>query len=194
MRSLKITLLISAFLLCGTGTIAFLMAQDSAVEMDPKALLEKAQVGIQKDPKSAFWHTQASVAYDALGHFDLAVKELKLASKLDPDDPGHQYSLFALYQRKGVLRQQREALLKALEIEGQNPLGHFELGIVLEKEGYLEESLKQYQDAKRLAADVKSKEYTDRRGGVYEVDVVRKDADEYIARVTKLIAAKQGEK
>ena len=85
-------------------------------------------------------------------------------------------------------------MLKALEIEGQNPLGHFELGIVLEKEGYLEESLKQYRDAKQLAADVKSKEYTDRRGGVYEIDVVRRDADEYIARVTKLIAAKQDEK
>jgi tetratricopeptide (TPR) repeat protein len=194
MRQIGIILLISAFVLCGAGSSHFLLAQHDTAPPDWKALLEKAQAGIEKNPNSAFWHNQASVAYSALGYFDLAVKELKLASSLDPDDPGHEYGLFALYQRKGMLRQQREALLSALEIEGRNPLGHFELGVVLEKEGYLEESLKEYRDAKRLAADVKSKEYTDRRGGVYEVEVVRKNADEYIERVTKLIAAKQGGK
>lgn len=194
MKQLTIALLIAAFVLCGFGALPFLLAQHDTEPTDWKAVLEKAQAGIEKNPKSAFWHNQASVAYSALGYFDLAVKELKLASTLDPDDPGHEYGLFALYQRKGMFRQQRQALLRALEIEGRNPLGHFELGVVLEKEGYLEESLKEYLDAKRLAADVKSKEYTDRRGGVYEVEVVRKDADEYIARVTKLIAAKHGEK
>jgi tetratricopeptide (TPR) repeat protein len=129
-----------------------------------------------------------------LGYYELAVKELKLASTLDPDDPGHKYGLFALYQRNGTLRQQREALLGALEIEGGNPLGHFELGVVLEKEGYLEESLREYRTAKLLAASVKDHEYTDRRGGVYEIEVVRKDVDEYIARVAKLISSKQREK
>jgi tetratricopeptide (TPR) repeat protein len=194
MRQLGITLLISAFVLSGAGSSTFLLAQSGTVSEDPKTLLEKAQAGIEKNPKSAFWHNQASVAYSALGHFDLAVKELELAATLDPDDPGHEYSLFALYQRKGMLRQQRNALLSALEIDGGNPLGHFELGVVLEKEGYLEESLKEYRDAKRLAADVKNHEYTDRRGGAYEIEVVRKSADEYIERVAKLIASKQHEK
>jgi hypothetical protein len=41
---------------------------------------------------------------------------------------------------------------------------------------------------------VKNHEYTDRRGGAYEIEVVRKSADEYIERVAKLIASKQHEK
>jgi len=194
MRQLRITLLIFAFVLCGVGSSPFLLAQQRTAPWNPQALLEKAQAGIEKNPNSAFWHSQAGVAYDALGYFDLAIKETKLASALDPDDPGHQYSLFALYQRKGMLRQQREALLNALEIDGGNPLGHFELGVVLEKEGYLEESLREYHDAKRFAANVKDREYTDRRGGVYEIELVRNHADEYIARVTKLKTSKEQEK
>ena len=81
MRQLGITLLISAFVLAGSST--FLLAQPGTVPEDPKTLLEKAQAGIEKNPKSAFWHNQASVAYNALGHFDLAVKELELAATLD---------------------------------------------------------------------------------------------------------------
>jgi tetratricopeptide (TPR) repeat protein len=194
MRQIGTILLISAFVLCVAGSSPFVVAQHDTAPPDWKAVLEKAQARIEKSPNSAFWHNQASVAYNALGYYELAVKELKLASTLDPDDPGHKYGLFALYQRNGTLRQQREALLGALEIEGGNPLGHFELGVVLEKEGYLEESLREYRTAKLLGASVKDHEYTDRRGGVYEIEVVRKDVDEYIARVAKLISSKQREK
>ncbi|MBZ5680648.1 MAG: hypothetical protein LAO24_11120 [Acidobacteriia bacterium] len=112
---------------------------------------------------------------------------------MDPDDPSHDYSLFALYKRKGTLRQQREVLLGALQIEGGNPLGHFELGVVLEKEKYLEPSLKEYRTARLLTANVKGNEYIDRRGGVYEIEFVRKNVDEYIDRVAKMIASKQHE-
>ncbi len=103
MRQLTIALLIAAFVLCASGASPFLLARHDTEPTDWKAVLEKAQAGIEKNPKSAFWHNQASVAYSALGYFDLAVKELKLASTLDPDDPGHEYGLFALYQRKGTL-------------------------------------------------------------------------------------------
>ena len=188
MRQFRITLLIFAFVLCGAGSSPFLLGQRT-VPTDWKALLEKAQAGIEKNPNSAFWHNQASVAYDALGNFDLAVKELKLASTLDPDDPNHDYCLFALYKRKGTLRQQREVLLSALEIDGGNPLGHFELGVVLEKERHFQDSLREYRAAKMLTANVKRNEYTDRRGGVYEIEFVRNNVDAYIERVTKLNAS-----
>jgi tetratricopeptide (TPR) repeat protein len=133
MRHVGIALI--AFVFALNGAVP-LLAQHSTIQVDWKAELAKAKAGIADNPKSAFWHNQASVAYDALGHFEIAVKELELAAKLDPDDPIHHYSLFALYQRKGTLRQQRKALLSALEIDSRNPVGLFELGIVLEKEGY----------------------------------------------------------
>lgn len=192
MRQFRISLLISAFVLCGVGSSPLLLGQRT-VPIDWKALLEKAQAGIEKNPNSAFWHNQASVAYDALGYFDLAVKELKLASGLDPDDPGHDYSLFALYKRNGTLRQQRGALLSALEIDGDNPLGHFELGVVLEKEKHLQDSLREYRTAKVLTANVKSNQYTDRRRGVYEIEFVRTNVDDYIERLTKLKASPERE-
>jgi len=194
MRQIGITLLISAFVLCGAGPSTLLLAQHGVVSVDWKAELEKAEAGIAKNPNSAFWHNQASVAYDALGYFEIAVKELKLASTLDPDDPSHHYSLFALYQRKGTLRQQRKALLSALDLDGGNPLGRFELGVVLEKEGYFEESLSEYRPAKLLAANVQGPEYTDRRGNPFEIEFVRKNVDDYIKRVAKLKESKECKK
>jgi len=122
------------------------------------------------------------------------VKELKLAATLDPDDPIDDYGLFALYQRKGTLRQQRRALLDALEIDGRNPVGLFELGVVLEKEGYPEESLKEYREAKLFAMDVKGDEYIDRRGNPFEIGFVRKNVDAYIERVAKLKDSKECKK
>ena len=58
----------------------------------------------------------------------------------------------------------------------------------------MEESLKEYRTAKLLAANVKDHEYTDRRGGVYEIEFVRMNVDEYVARVGKLKASKEREK
>ncbi len=191
MRSLGIVLI--ACVLAFSGAVS-LLAQHGTIQVDWKAELAKAQAGIADNPKSAFWHNQASVAYDALGHFDIAVKELKLASTLDPDDPIHHYGLFALYQRKGTLREQRQALLNALEIDGRNPIGLFELGVVLEKEGYPEESLKEYREAKLFAVDVKGDEYIDRRGNPFEIGFVRKNVDAYIERVAKLKDSKECKK
>ncbi len=194
MKSTRIALLILAFVLGVSARSQFLSsARNSNGQEDPKSLLERAKAGISNNPNSAFWHNQAAVAYDALGDFDSAVRELKLASNLDPDDPSQQYALFGLYKRKGMLREQREALLAALEIDGNNPLGHFELGVVLEKEQYLEESLREYDTAKHLIEAVKGNRYTDRRGGVYEIPYVRRHVGEYIERVRKAIAAKTHE-
>lgn len=191
MKPLGIVLIACALALSGAVS---LLAQHAMIKVDWKAELAKAQAGIADNPKSAFWHNQASVAYDALGHFDTAVKELKLASTLDPDDPIHNYGLFALYQRKGTLREQRQALLNALEIDGRNPIGLFELGVVLEKEGYPEESLKEYREAKLFAVDVKGDEYIDRRGNPFEIGFVRKNVDAYIERVAKLKDSKECKK
>ena len=81
-------------------------AEHKTVTVDWKAELAKAKAGIEKNPKSAFWHNQAGIAYDAMGEFETAVKELKLACTLDPSDPGYYYSLYALYKRKSMHSEQ----------------------------------------------------------------------------------------
>lgn len=191
MRQLAIALLVGACVVCVIDPSLRVLAQDSSVPVNWQAELEKAKAGIEKNPDSAFWHNQAGVAYDALGDFKSAVRELKLASTLDPTNTISDYALYALYKRKGMLAQEREILLKALEKDPANPLGRFEFAGVLEKKGHPQDALREYREARRLVAAVKGSEYIDSRGNPYDIDGVRDEVDKAIARVTKLTASDQ---
>jgi len=191
MRQLAITLLVGACVVCVIDSSLRVLAQNSSVPVNWQAELEKAKAGIEKNPDSAFWHNQAGVAYDALGDFKGAVRELKLASTLDPTNTISDYALYALYKRKGMLAQEREILLKALEKDSANPLGRFEFAHVLEREEHLQDALREYREARRLVAAVKGSEYVDSRGNPYDVDGVRDEVEKAVARVTKLINSEQ---
>lgn len=158
----------------------------TVVVTDWNAELEKAKAAIKKNPKSAFWHNQAGVAYNALGDFKSAVKEIKFAITLDPSDPINYYTLYSVYQRQGMHSEQRQVLLDALEQDDSNALGHFQFGQVLEEEKYWGDSLREYQTAKRLAAAVTGPVYTDPSGNAYTITAVRAQVDNAIERVAKL--------
>ena len=194
--------LLSSMLIATLATVVIWSAKDQQCafaekrgdQAELKAQLRKAQTEIARNPDSAFWHNQAGLAYDALGDVKNAVKELTLASKLDPTNPIDDYMLYAVYKRKGTLVQQRKTLLEALEKDRANPLGHFELGVVLERERYWEESLREYRTARELVMKVKESVYIDPRGNPYEIGVVRKEVDGYINRVMKLAAPQHRER
>jgi tetratricopeptide (TPR) repeat protein len=184
-RELSVNYVIDAVeMSCGDSQLT--SVQHGSVPVDWKAELAKAKAGIENNPKSAFWHNQAGVAYDALGDFDTAVKEIKLATTLDPSNPNDYYTLYALYKRKGMHAEQRQVLLDALEKDGNNPVGRFEFAYILEAEKHWADSLREYQVAKRLATSVKGPIYTDLRSNAYEVDGVREEVDKAIERVAKL--------
>jgi tetratricopeptide (TPR) repeat protein len=191
MKRFRIVLLTFVCVLCGA---AVLLAQQGAVTVDWKAELAKAKAGIEKNPKSAFWHNQAGIAYDALGDFENAVKEIKLACKLDESNPNNYYALYALYKRKAMHSEQRKVLLDALEKDPNNPVGRFEFAYILEEEKHWQDSLREYQVAKQLAASVKGSKYIDSRGNVFEVEGVREEVDEAIDRVAKLNESAQHQK
>jgi tetratricopeptide (TPR) repeat protein len=186
MKQIRICLLALACILCGALHSQLIWAQHKSVSVDWKAELAKAKTEIDRSPKSSFWHNQAGVAYDALGDFENAVKELKLACALDPSNPINYYTLYSIYKRKAMLLEQREVLLEALEKDPNNPLGHFGFALVLEKERHWADSLREYQTAKLVAARVKGPVYTDPRGNAYDVSGFREEVDEAIDRVTKL--------
>jgi Flp pilus assembly protein TadD len=96
--------------------------------------LAKAKAGIEKNPKSASWHNQAGVACDAPGDFAKAVKEIKLATTLDPSNPNSYYLLYFLYEKKRMHSEKRQAVLDALEKDTNNPMGRFEFAYILEEE------------------------------------------------------------
>lgn len=194
MKRFRIALLTFVCVLCGAADSPFLSAQHGSVTVNWKAELAKAKAGIEKNPKSAFWHNQAGVAYDALGDFQNAVKELKLASTLDPSNPIDDYTLYAIYKRRAMLPEQREVLLDALEKDPNNPVGRFAFALVLEKEKHWADSLREYQAAKLLAASVKGHVYIDPRGNAYDVDGIREEVDKAIDRVSKLNESAQHQK
>jgi len=169
-------------------------AQHGNVDVDWKAELARAKAGIAKNQKSAFWHNQAGVAYDALGDFEKALKELKLASTLDPSNPGEDYALYAHYRRKAMHFEERLALLDALEKDPNNPVGRFEFAYILEEEKHWADSLGEYQTVKRLAANVKGSTYIDRVGNPFDIDGVREEVDKAIDRVAKLSESAQPQK
>ena len=184
-RELSVNYVIDAVEMnCGGSQLT--PAEHKTVTVDWKAELTKAKAGIEKNPKSAFWHNQAGIAYDALGEFETAVKELRLACTLDPSDPGYYYSLYALYKRKSMHSEQRKVLLDALEIDPNNPIGRFEFAYILEEEKRWADSLREYRVAKSLAANVECPMYRDLRGGVDEIAGVRAEVDRSIERVAKL--------
>lgn len=195
MTHMKTTYLVLPFIL------AFSLWQRPPAKGQNKAMvafwqeeLSRARAHIQQEPRSAYWHNQAGLAYGSLGETSKAQTELTLAAKLDPENPIGYWTLFAFYQRNGRLSQQRKALLRTLEIDSRNPLGHFELAIVLEKEGHLKDSLREYQAANRLVSTVAGGEYTDQRGNPFEVNVVRKQVRDCIARVKKEMSQRKADK
>jgi tetratricopeptide (TPR) repeat protein len=185
MKSRGIALVFTC-LLIGVGESAFVSAQRGSATVDWKAELAKAKAGIEREPKSAFWHNQAGVAYDALGDFESAVKELKLASSLDSSNPMDDYALYALYKRRGMHTEQREVLLRALEKDPRNPLGRFEFAWVLEDENHWADALREYRTAKALVTKIEGPQYVDPRGNPYEIGGVRNEVDRAIDRVLNL--------
>jgi tetratricopeptide (TPR) repeat protein len=186
MKRFRIALLTFVSVLCGAEDSPFLLAQHGNVTVDWKAELAKAKAGIEKNPTSAFWHNQAGVAFNALGEFENAVKELKLAATLDPSNPIDDYVLYAVYKRKGMHPERRNLLLDALEKDPKNPFGRFEFAFVLETEKHWADSLREYQAAKLLVANVKGPVYIDPRGNPYHVAGIREEVDKAIDRVAKL--------
>jgi tetratricopeptide (TPR) repeat protein len=162
MRQFRIALLTCVSLLCEAEGSPSLAAQHGNVTVDWKAELAKAKAGVEKNPKSAFWHNQAGVAFNALGDFDNAVKELKLASSLEPSNPINDYALYALYKQRGMQLERRDLLLDALEKDPKNPFGRFEFAFVLEQEKHWADSIREYQAAKLLVASVTGAVYIDR--------------------------------
>src|SRR5579872_3480686 len=98
MKQLGTTLLFCVVCIAQWPTLV--LAQDSSVQVNWQAELEKAKAGIEKNPNSAFWHNQAGVAFDGLGDFKSAVRELKLASTLDPTHDQRLCAVCSL-QKKG---------------------------------------------------------------------------------------------
>jgi Tfp pilus assembly protein PilF len=81
-------------------TITKTQSTDSAprhkvVYVDWQAQIADLKKQLTRNPNSAFLHNQIATAYNALGDFPNSDREIHIAIKPNPDDPGECYMAFA---------------------------------------------------------------------------------------------------
>jgi tetratricopeptide (TPR) repeat protein len=166
--------------------------QHKSVYVDWQAQVAELKKRLAGDPNSAFLHNQIAVAYNALGDSPNSDREIRIAMKLNPDDPSDCYTAFAFYQQRHLKNKEMSVLKKALEIDPGNAFGHYERAGLLEDEKKWTDALTEYQATKRLADWVKANPdnfkntvwtYTDRRGNPYDITWEISHVDDDLRRV-----------
>jgi serine/threonine protein kinase len=108
---------------------------------------------IALNPNYATAHQWYGSYLAALGRFDEAVVEAKTAHELEP----FSLTIYSDYVRSlyyaGRLDEARQESLKLLEMDQSFPRGHYELGLILEEEGKLEEAIAEFRLALRASPD-----------------------------------------
>lgn len=150
-----------------------------------RVLLKEAQREIAKDPQSAYWHRQASLAYAITGDYASARKEIEQAIRLEPENPGHYYLAAQISQSTKDRASEVTALRRALSLDPLNPHGHFALADALEREGKPEEALREYQAALERYALLKDNVYYDSHGNVYTFDTLEAESNRRIEGLRK---------
>jgi tetratricopeptide (TPR) repeat protein len=151
--------------------------------------LTEFQNEIKTTPDSAFWHSQAAVAYDNLGDLQGFETEIHLATKLDDANPIYHSMAYAVYKRRAMKPQRNEALKNALKTDPENPFGHFEMGYVYEEKGDWKSALDEYRTVQKLLQGPSSKqelsakkEYVDPRGNPFSLGAISQDISDAIER------------
>jgi tetratricopeptide (TPR) repeat protein len=167
-------------------------SQHKVVQVDWRAQLADIQKRLKEDPNSPFLHNQAAVAYDALGDFDNFDREIHLAMKLEPENSINYYMAYGVYKRRHLRDKQISVLEKALQIDPDNPIGHYEKAAIFEDDKKWADALTEYQTTKTLLERVKSDPdnfrnnswtYRDGNGNIDDVSWVVIHIDRDINRV-----------
>jgi tetratricopeptide (TPR) repeat protein len=153
--------------------------------------LTEAQGEIKRTPDSAFWHSQAAVAYDNLGDLKAFETEIHLTTKLDDANPIYHYMAYAVYKRRDMKSPRDEALKSALKADPENPFGHYEMGYVHEEKGEWSSALDEYQTVQKLLRSAffrqeisAKKDYVDSRGNPFSLEAVSENISDAIKRTS----------
>jgi tetratricopeptide (TPR) repeat protein len=161
------------------------------VQIDWHAKLANLQKQLAREPHSAFLHGQAAVAYDALDDVPSFEREIQLAMDLDKKSATYCYWAYAVYKRRNLRERAILALNRALQIDPNNPLGHYERAAIFENEKKWGDALAEYEFTKTLLRTAKHNtdglsysewSYMDPRGGSYDVTYLKTHIDDDLAR------------
>lgn len=154
--------------------------------LDPRSILKEAREQLRRNPHAAYWHNQASLAYALLGDWASSESEINAAIRNDAEAPQYYYVLASIAEHKDNGLKQLESLRRALELDPNNPVGHYELGVVLQKQGDQAGALQEYKLCLDKLKYAKRDVYYDPRGrAYYGFEGLRRKAKKRIDRLKR---------
>lgn len=121
----------------------------------PRTALERAYMdslaAVKRNPNDVKARADLGAALAAMGRYNSAIKELKLAIKIDPGQPKLYYVLGVAYEYSGDLKAAQKNLERAVRMEGEvsdfYSEAYYELGEVYNAQEDYKNALKAYEDS-----------------------------------------------
>lgn len=124
--------------------------QTAANSTDVNVAIEDLEKQLKASPNSASIHYQLGAVFAAKGEWARSDNEMAVAMQLDPHDPTVFIGAAQGYRARGLSAKAIETLTRAVAIDPQNPLSHFFLGVMYERESNSDKAMAEYRETKRL--------------------------------------------
>jgi len=105
---------------------------------------------VKKSPQKARPRNYLGLAYKEKGNLEAAVKEYKMALKLDPMYANAQSNLGICYFDLGLVDEAIAEFKKAIRIKPNHANAHYNLGIAYGEKGMIKEAFSEMRKAKKL--------------------------------------------
>jgi cytochrome c-type biogenesis protein CcmH/NrfG len=105
---------------------------------------------LQTSPDSPELHHQLALMLAIKGDWGGSDKEMSTAIRLDPHNPILFIEAAQGYRARGLRAKAIEMLTRAVAIDRQNPLSHFSLGLMYERESNPDKAMAEFRETKRL--------------------------------------------
>ncbi len=123
---------------------------DKSTTVNPDDEIVRLNKQLQTSPDSADLHHQLALIFAMKGDWAGSDKEMSTAMKLDPHNPILFIEAAEGFRVRGLKAKAIEMLTRAVGIDPQNPLSHFFLGVMYERESTSDKAIAEFRETKRL--------------------------------------------
>lgn len=145
------------------GSLASSAPKDTEISVDIGTLWKQEslkdpvtayKVRLAGDPHNAALHNNLGNAYVLQNHLDLALKEFRIASELEPRSPVPWNNIGTAHRQSGDLRAARNAFNKALALDDRYALAWYNLGTIHDQQGDYDKAIEFYLKAMALKPEL----------------------------------------
>lgn len=120
------------------------------------AEIAKIKEQLKAAPNSSDLHSQLSALAAIKGDWDTFEREIAIAIRLDPNRATNYFGAAEVYRQRGLTNKAFDMMKSAVAVDPQNPLSHFFLGLLYERQASSAEAKLEYQETKRLLDALRS--------------------------------------